>query len=394
MINKLYKTYLKLRENDLIKYFLKRLPIYNYYQNVFGTKYSKTVLISYITYPLRKETIKVHSNILELYSLLEVFKSLNFNIDVCNYTYEGKINYEKYDIIFGFGFPFGKSFIDKSAKYSIKICYLTGSLRLFNQMERIKYLKERKKVVLRPRRNYYWPFIQESISMSDGIIVTGNEWTASTVKPYNSNVFPVRLPVFLPDKNYILKIIQDKDFKNAKYKFVWFGSSGAIHKGLDLCLDIFAQNENLFLHVCGPVDKEEDFWSVYKKELTELANIKYHGFVNIDSNLFEDIIRDSTFAIFPSCSEGTGGSLLTCMAHGLIPISTREAGVNISQDYGFLLEDYKIEYIKQKINEILSLKEEKLKEMSIESLEFTHKNHSVESYQQDVINALKKMGVV
>jgi len=375
---------------------LKRIvkqSFFGFYKNIYKTKYDKNVLISYITHPLIKGLSKSHTNYLELFLILEIFKKLEFNIDVADYTYEGKIDYSKYDLIFGFGYPFGKAFWDKSAKKALKICYLTGSLKLFNQMERNRYLKERKGVTVIPRRNYYWKYLQESISMSDAIILTGNEWTESTVKPYNSKIFRVRLPVFLPDKEEIVKIIQEKDFENAKKHFLWFGSSGALHKGLDICLDVFSNKEELFLHVCGPVDREEDFFELYKKELTELKNIKYYGFVNIDSALFRNIITSCAFTIFPSCAEGTSGSLLTCMAHGIIPVATAETGVNIEQSYGILLSDYKVEYISDVVDNLATVSADKLRDMAIKAMEYTHKNHNEETYKEDFLKALRCLGV-
>ncbi len=377
---------------NLIKEIVKQ-RFFGFYKNIYKTNYHRNVLISYITSPIRRGLLKIHSNFLEMNIILEVFRSLEFNIDVADYTYEGKIDYNKYDLIFGFGSPFGKYFWSKNKKSLITICYLTGSMALFNQMERNRYLKERKGQNVIPRRNYYYKYLQESISMSDAIIITGNEWTESTVKPYNSKIFRVRLPVFLPNKEDITKIIQEKDFEKAKRNFLWFGSSGALHKGLDLCLDVFANKENLFLHVCGPVDKESDFFELYKKELTATKNIKYHGFVNIDSALFRNIIHSCAFSIFPSCSEGGGGSLLTCMAYGLIPIATKEASVNIEPDYGILLNSYRVEYISDVVMQLTNFSSDKLLSMSLKAMEYTHKNHNAEAFRNDLINALNQLGV-
>ncbi len=367
--------------------------VFGFYKNIYRTRYDKNVLISYITSPLRKKGLKIHSNFLELEVIVEVFKNLQFNIDVADYTFEGRIDYSKYDLIFGFGFPFGNAFYNKNAKKAKKICYMTGSMELFNQMKRIKYFRERHNKVLFPRRNYYWPFFQESIAMSDAIIVTGNKWTESTIKPYNSQVFRVRLPVFLPDKEVVRKDILKKEFEKAKKNFLWFGSSGALHKGLDLCLDVFSRKEDLFLHICGPINQEVDFFEFYRKELTELKNIKYYGFVNIDSALFKNIVMTCAFVIFPSCSEGVGGSVLTCASHGLIPIVTKESGVDIDSSYGFLLQDYKVEYISQVIDTLVNFPEERLRDMSLNAIEFTHKNHNKDVYKQDLLKVLKSLRV-
>lgn len=385
----------RLKNSDIVLKFreIVKQSFFGFYKNVYKTNYNKNVLVSYISYPIKKGLVKTHSNFLELQLILEIFKNLAFNIDVADYTYEGRIDYSKYDLIFGFGSPFGSALLDKTAKRALKICYLTGSLKLFNQMERVRYLRERKGISVIPRRNYYWKYLQESVSMSDAIILTGNEWTESTVRPYNSIIFRVRLPIFLPDKEEITKIIQEKDWERAKKNFLWFGSSGALHKGLDLCLDVFSNKENLYLHVCGPVDREEDFFEVYKRELTELRNIKYYSFVKVDSSIFRDIITSCAFAIFPSCSEGGGGSLLTCMAYGLIPIATIEASVDIEASYGILLEDYKVEYISEIVESVSHISSDKLVDMAIKSMEYTHQNHNSETYKEDFLNALRNLGV-
>ncbi len=44
------------------------------------------------------------------------------------------------------------------------------------------------------------------------------------------------------------------------------------------------------------------------------------------------------FSIFPSCSEGQSGSVLTTMSLGLIPIVTKEVGIDVF-DKGFLIND-------------------------------------------------------
>ena len=367
--------------------------LFGFYKNLYKTNYDKNVLISYITYPIRKGIRKLHTNYMELFIIIDVLKSLNFNIDLADYNYEGNIDYGKYDLIFGLGLPFGKSFYEKRAKRTIKICYMTGSLNLFNQMERNKYLKERKGVTVIPRRNYYWKYLQESISMSDAVITTGNEWTKSTITPYNNKVFCVRLPIYLPDKEFIINTIAKKDFDRARSNFLWFGSSGALHKGLDLCLDIFSKRTELFLHVCGPVDREEDFFDIYKTELKGLKNIKYYGFVDIDTDIFKDIVNSSGFSLFPSCSEGGGGSLLTTMAYGLVPICTKESSVDINPNYGFLLPDFKIEIIYNFVNYCTNLKEADLKNMSFNAIEYTFKNHNPDIYKQDLLNILRQLGV-
>lgn len=101
--------------------------------------------------------------------------------------------------------------------------------------------------------------------------------------------------------------MKNKNYKDAKKHFLWFGSSRLIHKGLDLLLEIFKELPDLHLHVCGPINNELKFKDIYYEELYNTKNIHTYGFINIQSKSFKGIINKCAFIIFPSCSEGGGG---------------------------------------------------------------------------------------
>ena len=70
------------------------------------------------------------------------------------------------------------------------------------------------------------------------------------------------------------------------------------------------------------------------------------------------------FVFFPSCSEGMSTAIATCMAHGIIPIITKECGFE-SAPCIIELEDFRIESIistirrieKMNVDEILGMRE-------------------------------------
>ena len=62
----------------------------------------------------------------------------------------------------------------------------------------------------------------------------------------------------------------DRDSKS----FVFFASSGQVHKGIDLLLELFSQQlKDYTLYVCSGYEQEEDFYQEYHKELYETSNI-------------------------------------------------------------------------------------------------------------------------
>jgi hypothetical protein len=54
-----------------------------------------------------------------------------------------------------------------------------------------------------------------------------------------------------------------------------------------------------------------------------------HGFLPMRSPRFRELARICNWTILPTCSEGQPGSVLECMAHGLIPILPDEANISL-----------------------------------------------------------------
>ena len=154
-----------------------------------------------------------------------------------------------------------------------------------------------------------------------------------------------RLPISAP---VIYPWPEGKDFEACRRHFLWLGSHGFVHKGLDLVLEAFAAMPEYHLTVCGPtkgeVEKEfekvlyveKDFEKTFYKELYQTSNIRTVGWVDVASPEFMQIANDCIGLINPSCSEGEGGAVVGCMHAGLIPIVSYESGVDIDA-FGFLL---------------------------------------------------------
>lgn len=377
---------LKEKINNLIKY----TNIFNNAGckslNVFHTFFNKNVLIFYINDPFKNNKCCFsHSNFLEAKKIAEVFKQFNYNVDVYHWFYNGNIDYTKYDVIFGFGNSFEKSFY---TKYNgLRIYYATGAHSYYQnnaEMKRVKSLKERRGILLTPRRAvpYTW---SASTVLSNAIISLGNEWTASTYKEFfDGTIYNVNVSAF----NFYPPTSLDRNWEFAKKNFLWMGSGGLVHKGLDLCLDVFKDLPDLNLHICGP--KEEDFFKLYHKELQETPNIYYHGFVDISSENFKNIVKKCGFLIYPSCSEGQAGSVITSMFTGLLPIITKQTGVDIGQ-YGFLIEDESIDKIRKIIKEVSKLEDETLINKSKMAYEYCAANHTIEIFKNKMTLILEEI---
>jgi hypothetical protein len=355
--------------------------------NLYNSNHQKRVLISYITKPFWKNS-NIHSNYIEAVTIAKVFDDLGFVVDIVEYDTKLSKRFfvnNIYDVVFGFGDVFINAIYNNQNKNMVKISYATGAHNCFQnnaEILRIKGLYQRKGILLEPRRIINKPFSLYT-HLSDAIFIIGNKkFTAQSFKEYtNTPSFCIRLPIFS------LKHIYNRDYSIAKYNFLWFGSSGLVHKGLDLCLEVFSQYKNVHLHICSP--REGDFFELYHKELFETSNIHYHGFIDIQTPQYKDIAELCAFSIFPSCSEGMSGSLLTTMASGLIPIATMQTGVDRINEYGYIIEG-SVKSIDAIVNEVIQIDSQVLYDKSNKVAQYTKENFNKENFNKDFNFALKQ----
>lgn len=340
------------------------------------------VLISYTVIPFLSNK-KSHTNQQESRVIADLFDQLGYQVDVIHYTNLKKLNYREYDVIFGFGEPFENSFRDSRCKAK-RIYYATGA-HVFHQnpaeARRVVEFNAKYGANLLPQRLVPWCWTQ-STTFSDYLIVIGNDWTESTYKSFTDKpILPINATA-LVNKN---SVNIQRNLSNARKNFLWFGSAGLVHKGLDLCLEYFSSHPEYNLHVCGP--QESEFFRVMQSELQK-PNIVYHGFVDVMSEKFIEITSRCLFAILPSCSEGQATALLTAMGTGLIPIGSRYTGINIEQ-LGYRINSLDLDMIDETIKTAQAQTDEALIVQSAAILEYINKKHTIEYYKYQFNNILQ-----
>lgn len=357
--------------------------------NHFKTTFKQNVLISYIVYPFRRGINLSHTNLIESLEIAQVFKDLNFNVDVANYDYEGKIDYHKYDIIFGFGEPLINSYY-KTDKKILRIYYGTGMHVCHQNYATIKRIEEvynkKGQWVLESGRivDKTWSV---QTSLVDCMVVLGNNIVIESYKKY----FPKTIYSIPASFYHVIDanaVIENKDYEEARYHFWWFGSGGLIHKGLDLLLEIFIElPEYYHLHICGPVKNETKFEQCFLDELYNTKNIHTYGFLSLDSPIFKELCKKCAFTIFPSCSEGNPTSVINLMANGIIPLVTETAGVR-TEDFGIKIKKLNKESIVDAIYKAVTMDKNEIKERSIKCFQYTRDNHSIENFSKQLKSAL------
>lgn len=344
-----------------------------------------SVLLAYLIEPFLLKPgnplLNTHTNYGESLQIAKTFLDLGYCVDVISYLNSSFVPKKKYSF-----FVSARMNFEKIARLlnedCVKIVHLDTSHWLFNNFgsyKRSLHLQRRKGVTVRSQR------IVESnlaIEYADYATILGNRFTMSTYQYAKKPLFCVPVPTC-----FVYPWPEHKDYENCRRNYLWFGSGGLVHKGLDLVLDVFAQMPDYHLTICGPIEKEKDFVAAYHKELYQTKNIHTFGWIDVSSHQFIEIANNCIGIIYPSCSEGQAGSVVTCMQAGLIPIISQESGVDV-HDFGVILKDCSLDEIRSSLQMIASFSAQKLAVMSRNAWEYARAHHTKEKFLEEFKNSI------
>lgn len=359
--------------------------------NVFSTKNRKRALVSYVKDVFENDYAVIdqsHTNKLKTFCIAKILCDLGYNVDVIDWRSKFDGNLSSYDVVIGLGQPLEDVLVKRPIynKPSV-VCFGTGCSSTFMNkvtLERVADFHRTKKKNLFASSRFDGGFLLQQ-TVADWIIVHGDDFAKSTYR--NFNIDSVLAPVFI--HHSISR--SDSDWLISKSNYLWFGSSGALHKGLDLLIDAFKKLPQYSLHICGNLEIETEFYDYYKDDFKRYPNIFYHGFVKVTSVQYAELLRNCAFSIFPSASEGNCPSVLTCMANGgLIPVVTKNADINI-ENYGVEIFGFQETDILDAIERSQQLSLEELKSQSSTIVAKVTEYHSFDGFQKDFKQKLIKI---
>lgn len=333
------------------------------------------VLLSYTTLPfISPRVIDGHTNRWECRRIAEIFLARGYAVDIVDFDNASFIPKKRYDYCFDVQNNLERfsSYLNKDC---VKIFHATTAHWLFNNTaegRRLADIKERRGFELVPQRTLP---PSRNAELADYMTILGNDFTVETYSPYTKKHIH-QIPI---STTHLYPSPEDKDFDNTKCGFIWVGGTGMAHKGLDLVLEAFAKMPELRLTVFGKPDK--DFVAAYHQELYELPNIRYGGYVDFGGSDFKDAVRDSAFLIFPSCSEGSSGGVVTAVHAGLIPIISHESGITVG-DAGVILKENSIDAICREARTIVSLPAESLRARAVETWDYAQEHYTRDTFSR------------
>jgi hypothetical protein len=337
------------------------------------------VLLSYILRPMRMSDREIdtstHSNVWSCREIALTWNDLGYTVDVIDFDNIDFVPLKRYDFFIDI-----HSNIERLAPmlgdHCVRVLHVTGAHWIFQnaaEYRRLYDIQRKKGVTLYPVR---LSLPSRAIEYADHVSIVGNSFTEST---FNYSGKPT---VLLHNPTTVEFPPLERDFSRCKKSFLWLGSNGLALRGLDLVLEAFSEMPDCSLTVCGPIDREKDFEAAYYEELYEMPNIRTLGTVPVNSTQFVGLATECVGMVYPSSSEGQAGSVITCMHAGLIPLISRESGVDLGEG-GIILEDISSDSIKKGVRMINNMCGDELARRSQVTRNYARNYYNREVFSQE-----------
>lgn len=363
-------------------------------KDVFSRRRNKRVLMCHIPEAFSGELPKYHTNFTECHTIARCFDRLGYSVDCASRAMQG-IDYEGYDVLFGInGNAFMGSFGASNGREPLRIFYTVGAQLFYSfatTVDSIKHFHARHgrwmlsayRYVNSTGMNYY------GYHLADEVICLGNTFVKDKyVQEYGGEEKFHFLPAF-----YFPCAIENRkgDFSTVRRSMLWFGSSGMLHKGLDIAIDFAVANPSFTLHICGGNSAETEFLNYYKGALTGHPNIIYHGFVDIESRKFADIVNSCGILLNPSINEAGAASVLNVLGNTpMLPVYSTGSGLDLSE-YGIEVSEVIYDSFREALLTVdkMSLKEFASRANGVHKL--VKENYTLEQYEQRMYEIIEKI---
>jgi hypothetical protein len=314
-----------------------------------------------------------HTHDWESLEMARVLIALGFSVDAIHWTHDFQPR-RRYDLFVDVRLNMER-LAPRLPPECLKVLHIeTAHWRFHNsaQQARLEALLRRRGTALPPHR-----LLEENraIETADCATILGNDFTASTYAFAGKPLY--RVPISNP---FLYPSPAGKDFERCRRRFLWLGSDAFVHKGLDLVLEAFSGLPGFELAVCGPFHREPAFERAFWRELHQTPNVSNLGWVDVAGERFRRLAASTLGIVYPSCSEGGGGSAITCMHAGLVPLLTREASVDLDPSFGVLLEEPTVEHIRGAVRGLAELSAPRLEAMAVAAWRRARERHTREAF--------------
>jgi hypothetical protein len=324
----------------------------------------KAALLEYLPQafwlPRRDPAFRRHQNLRRCVQMVSTLSELGYLVDVSDRRDSTFRPPRGYDLVISERLDWRG--IDRLFRTDPVRVYLATSMNhiAHNRNVRIRHerLRERRGCEIALRRTYSEEM--PALADADAIVGVGNQITMGSWREVFGG------PVYELDNFALAEMPRPrstKRFDAARQHFLYFASNSQLQRGLDLLLEIFVKHPRLHLHVCSQFAREEDFCACYREELFRTPNVHPVGWVSIGSRKLSALVETCGHVIHPTCSEGQSGSVVHAMSAGLVPLVTREAGID-TEGFGVTFADDSLDEIERVVVEASELAVARLREQA------------------------------
>ena len=319
-----------------------------------------------------------HQNVPQQRELAAALGERGYEVDVADYdeTRRGVLA-PAYDLVVDLHPRATPVYAGRLTPGAVRIAYITGTNpTVANAAERARLDDVAR---LRARRQQP-PFPREALEGFEAVFLIGNGVTLATYDGY-------RLPAvqLLPNSAWDDLVPTPPERRQAR-RFLYLGSAGQVHKGLDLLLELFAREPGLELVVCGDFRREPDFARAYRRELFATPNILAPGWMDLRSDAFRELQAECGTMLLPSCAEGQAGTVSVALAFGLPCAVSRECGFDDTALSIFT--DCRPDTLREAVRGIAACPAAEVTRRSVEALALFRQRYRPEHYAAAVRAAL------
>jgi hypothetical protein len=305
----------------------------------FFRKPAKSVLVSYLKGPMdapKDDPLTGHSNRWESREIVGLLERMDLCVDVIDWTDSQFQPRKEYLAVIDI-YANLQRLAPHLSKSTRLLLHATGSDASFNaEAERQRTLEFERRTGLpySPKRIHNPIHFSRSLEIAHCCSLLGNEQILMTFpEEYRKKISLIPVTGSILARHRTPKEMAALITR----EFLWFFGPGAVHKGLDLVLEVFARRRELVLHVAGLAHEEPDFMAAYGRKMSA-PNIRVHGWIDPASSKFAELFKNVFCFIAPSCAEGTSTAAITCLQFGFLPIISRACGVTLPPNAGIILE--------------------------------------------------------
>lgn len=283
-----------------------------------------------------------HTNLWEIVEMVRILNRYGYVVDVVDRDDKKFVPEDVYDLFLGLGAgQSGKQFSKYAKKMprATKILIAAGpepglsNKLVFDQYARFNQRHGCKVPAMRIRGDLDF----ESFTRDTDYFMPIGEKHTFSPQSYMALGKPVLN--YLPSTSPAIRFLPEWLKTRSRRAFLCFAGDGFICKGVDVVVDAFADMPDAEVYICGP-HSEPAFFEVLGAKLAAAPNIRYEGFIKVGGARFEELVAKCAYVVFPSSSEGCATSIATVLRTGLLPVVTRETGIDIDQ-FGIYIDGEK-----------------------------------------------------